>query len=49
MGAVETVVDAVTDNRTYYKCPSCKQEVWAYGSFVGQYADMIAKFHFSEQ
>lgn len=35
MGAVETIIDTVTDNRTYYKCPKCKEEVWAYGSFVG--------------
>lgn len=35
MGAVETIVDAVTDNRTYYNCPSCGRRVWAYGSFVG--------------
>jgi DNA-directed RNA polymerase subunit RPC12/RpoP len=35
MGAVETILDTVTDNRTYYDCPRCGQEVWAYGSFVG--------------
>jgi len=35
MGAIETVVDAVTDNRTYYNCPKCNREVWAYGSYVG--------------
>ena len=33
MGAVETIVDTVTDNRQYYKCPGCGKEVWAYGSF----------------
>lgn len=35
MGAVETVIDAATDNRTYYNCPRCGQRVWAYGSYVG--------------
>jgi len=35
MGAIETVVDVVTDNRTYYNCPKCNREVWAYGSYVG--------------
>mmetsp|Transcript_4486 Transcript_4486/g.7673 ORF Transcript_4486/g.7673 Transcript_4486/m.7673 type:complete len:339 (-) Transcript_4486:238-1254(-) len=35
MGAVETVIDTVTDNKKYYNCPGCGEEVWAYGSFVG--------------
>ena len=35
MGAIETIVDVVTDNRTYYNCPGCGRRVWAYGSFVG--------------
>ncbi|ETO35371.1 hypothetical protein RFI_01692 [Reticulomyxa filosa] len=35
MGAIETVTDVVTDNKTYYNCPRCKREVWAYGSYVG--------------
>ena len=30
-----TIVDAVTDNKTYYDCPGCGEEVWAYGTFVG--------------
>ena len=35
MGAAETIVDMITDNRTYYNCPNCGREVWAYGSFAG--------------
>ncbi|ETO35545.1 hypothetical protein RFI_01517 [Reticulomyxa filosa] len=35
MGAVETVVDAITDNKIYYNCPKCGREVWAHGSYVG--------------
>ena len=35
MGAVETVLDVATGNRTYYNCSKCGQEVWGYGSFVG--------------
>eukprot|EP01084_Bolivina_argentea_P127474 225437_1 len=35
MGAVETIIDTVTDNKKYYNCPGCGDEVWAYGSFVG--------------
>ena len=30
-----TIVDTVTDNKTYYDCPGCGREVWAYGTFVG--------------
>jgi len=36
---ISTVVDAVSDNRTYgnihYNCPRCGKRVWAYGSFAG--------------
>jgi len=30
-----TTVSAVTDSRTYYDCPRCGREVYAYGSFAG--------------
>lgn len=30
-----TTVSAVTDIRTYYDCPRCGREVYAYGSFAG--------------
>eukprot|EP00486_Rosalina_sp_Unknown_P010143 CAMPEP_0201586750 /NCGR_PEP_ID=MMETSP0190_2-20130828/135828_1 /ASSEMBLY_ACC=CAM_ASM_000263 /TAXON_ID=37353 /ORGANISM="Rosalina sp." /LENGTH=144 /DNA_ID=CAMNT_0048035303 /DNA_START=74 /DNA_END=504 /DNA_ORIENTATION=+ len=32
---VSTVLDVVTDNKSYYDCPRCGREVWAYGSFKG--------------
>lgn len=32
---VNTTVSAIADDRTYYKCPRCKREVYAYGSFAG--------------
>eukprot|EP01083_Nonionella_stella_P110503 323376_1 len=31
----DTTVSTVTDHRTYYNCPRCNREVYAYGSFAG--------------
>lgn len=32
---VGTIADVATDKRTYYKCPRCGKEKWAYGTFAG--------------
>ena len=40
-----TMEDALADNKKYYECPSCKQKVWAYGSFVGEKCLKVCLFH----
>ena len=34
-GAAGTINDILADKKTYYKCPGCDKQVYAYGALVG--------------